>query len=403
MTTTTNVPAIQFTPAGLVLPAESDILAGVQADQDAAFGGGLNPSLETPQGQLAQSTTAVIGDKNSQIASIVNQVDPAFAAGRMQDAIGRIYFITRKPGTSTAVTVTCTGLVGVDIPVGAMAKATDNTIYLCTQQGKIPATGSIDLPFAAQTLGPIACPAGSVTTIYKSIPGWDSVTNAAPGVIGQNVESRADFEYRRQNSVALNAKNSLQSIYAAVFGLPNVLDVYATENNTSSPVTVGGVSLLPHSIYVAVVGGNAPDIAQAIWSKKSQGSDYNGNTTQTVVDNSGYNVPYPSYQVTFEIPVPTPILFAVQLANNPNLPSNIVTLVQDAIIAAFTGADGGTRARVGSTIYASRYYGGITAIDPNVSILSLLLGTVTANAPSVTMQIDQQPVVQASNISVTLV
>lgn len=403
MTTTTNVPAIQFTPAGLVLPAESDILAGVQADQDAAFGGGLNPSLETPQGQLAQSTTAVIGDKNSQIASIVNQVDPAFAAGRMQDAIGRIYFITRKPAVATSVICTCTGLQRVEIPVGAMAKATDGTVYLCQQQGIIPATGSIDLPFAAQTPGPIACPAGFVTQIYKTIPGWDSVTNAAAGTIGRDVERRADFEYRRQNSVALNAKNSLQSIYAAVFDLDGVLDVYATENNTSSPVTVGGVSLLPHSIYVAVVGGNAADIARAIWSKKSQGSDYNGNTTQTVVDDSGYNVPYPSYQVTFEVPTPTAILFAVQLANNPNLPSNIVTLVQDAIIAAFTGADGGTRARVGSTIYASRYYGGITAINPNVSVLSLLLGTATANAPSVTMQINQQPVVQASNISVTLV
>ena len=403
MTTTTNVPAIQFTPAGLVLPAESDILAGVQADQDAAFGGGLNPSLETPQGQLAQSTTAVIGDKNSQIASIVNQVDPAFAAGRMQDAIGRIYFITRKPAVATSVTCTCTGLQGVVIPVGAMAKATDGTVYLCQQQGVIPVTGSVDLPFAAQTTGPIACPSESVTTIYKAIQGWDSVTNAAAGTIGRDVERRADFEYRRQNSVALNAKNSLQSIYAAVFDLDGVLDVYATENNTSAPVTVGGVSLAEHSIYVAVVGGNPADIARAIWSKKSQGSNYNGNTTQTVVDDSGYNVPYPSYQITFEIPTATPTLFAVQLANNPNLPSNIVTLVQDAIIEAFTGADGGTRARVGSTIYASRYYGGITAINPNVSVLSLLLGTATANAPSVTMQINQQPVVQASNISVTLV
>ncbi|MCP8712982.1 hypothetical protein IGB19_35380, partial [Streptomyces sp. AC04842] len=122
---TSQVPRVQFTPEGLVLPEESEILAGVLADMDSAFGGGLNKSLETPQGQLASTTTAIIGDKNSEFASYVNQVDPAFAAGRMQDAIGRIYFLDRKPGTATTVIATCMGLTGVTIPVGARAQAVD--------------------------------------------------------------------------------------------------------------------------------------------------------------------------------------------------------------------------------------------------------------------------------------
>lgn len=400
---TTNVPAIQFTPAGLVVPAESSVLSGVQADINQAFGGGVNPGLETPQGQIAQSTTAIIGDKNNEIAWYVNQVDPAYASGRMQDAIGRIYFITRKPATSTAIVCTCVGLPGVVIPVGAMAKATDGTIYLCTQAGTIPVSGTIDLAFAAQTTGPIACPAGSCNQIYKAIPGWDSVNNAADGTQGQDVESRADFEYRRQNSVALNARNSLQSIYAAVFNLENVLDVYATENNTSAPVTIGGYTLSAHSIYVAVVGGATADIAQAIWSKKSQGANYNGNTSFTVTDSSGYEPPYPAYVVKYETPAATPILFAVELASNASLPSNIIDLVKTAIIAGFNGTDGGSRARIGSTLYASRYYAPVTMIDPSVSILSLQLGVSAANAASVTMQIDQQPTINAANIAVTLV
>ena len=95
--TVSSVPKIQFTPAGLVIPAETDVLAGVQADINAAFGGGLNPALETPQGQLASSQAAVIGDKNNEFALFVNQVDPQYSADRFQDAIGRIYFLTRKP------------------------------------------------------------------------------------------------------------------------------------------------------------------------------------------------------------------------------------------------------------------------------------------------------------------
>ncbi|MFY3308755.1 hypothetical protein [Achromobacter ruhlandii] len=36
--------------------------------------------------------------------------------------------------------------------------------------------------------------------------------------------------------------------------------------------TMGGVSLVPRSIWVAVVGGEVADIATAIWRKKSHGT-----------------------------------------------------------------------------------------------------------------------------------
>ena len=90
-----SVPTLTFTSTGVVLPTEADILAGVQTDIDSAFGGGTNPALETPQGQLASTLAAVTANKNSEIAYYVNQVDPQYASGRFQDAIGRIYFLTR--------------------------------------------------------------------------------------------------------------------------------------------------------------------------------------------------------------------------------------------------------------------------------------------------------------------
>lgn len=129
---TTSVPAIQITSTGVVLPAEADILSGVQADQDAAFGGGLNPALNTPQGQLASSLTAIIGDKNAEIAAVVNNINPDVADGRWQDAIGRIYFIDRKPALPTTIQVTCIGLVGAVIPVGALVADANGHIYSCT-------------------------------------------------------------------------------------------------------------------------------------------------------------------------------------------------------------------------------------------------------------------------------
>lgn len=364
----TNVPSVVFGATGVVLPAEADVLTGVQSDINQAFGGGVNPALNTPQGQLSQSLTAIIGDKNNQIAEVANQVNPDYADGRWQDAIGRIYFIDRNPAEATAINVTCVGLSGTVIPVGAKVSDANGNIYACTAAGTIPTGGSISLQFACAVYGPTAVPA--TVSIYQTVVGWDTATITG-GTVGSNVESRADFEYRRRNSVALNGKGSLPSIYANVFAVSGVLDVYVAENTTNAPITVGSsnYSLAPHSIYVAAVGGTAANIAQAIWLKKDVGADYNGNTSVVVTDTSGYNIPYPTYTVKYQVPASLPILFAVQIANNSALPSNIVALVQNAIISAFSGGDGGPRARIGSTIFASRFYSPVAAIGMNVSIL----------------------------------
>ena len=406
MVDVTSVPPIQWTPDGLVIPPESDVLAGVQADMNAAFGGNLNPALETPQGQLATSQSAVIADMYALFAEFVNQVDPDTADGFMQDAIARIYFLDRSPGAPTTVQCTCVGLFGTLIPVGAQAQDTSGNRYVCTEAGTIPVGGSITLPFANITNGPVACPANTLTTIYQAIPGWDTINNPSNGVLGRFVETRAEFEFRRQNSVALNARGSLPSVYAAVFSVPDVLDVYAFENTTSSPLNVGstGYTLAPHSLYVAAVGGASQAIGEAIWRKKDVGCDTNGNTTVTVEDNSGYSPPVPTYTIKYEIPTALPIFFDVQIANSADLPSGIVQLTKDAIVAAFTGADGSRRVRIGSLILASKFYAPVSAIGPEVSILSILIGTTSPGAlTSILAGIDQAPTIDPANITVTLV
>lgn len=405
MASPSSVPKLKFTTAGVTVPAETDVLAGVQADMNAAFGGGLNPALETPQGQLASSQAAIIGDKNNEIAYFVNQVDPQYSDGRFQDAIGRIYFLTRKPATATAVTATLTGLPGTVVPGGTLAQDTSGNTYACSADATIGVTGTVNAEFQNIQTGPIPCAAGTLTQVYQAVPGWDAITNAADGTMGQNVESRADFEYRRKNSVALNGKGTPSAIYAEVFALPGVLDVYVKDNPSGETVLTGPTNypLLPHSVYVAAVGGTDADVAAAIWRKKDVGCDYNGNTSVTVTDESGYNYPQPTYVVKFERPAALPVKFAVQLVNDVSLPSNIDALVKAAIIARFNGTDGTTRERIGSLILASRYYGAVVSAASNVSLISVLIGTDTPTLSQVSVGIDQKPTLSESDITVTLV
>lgn len=380
----TNVPTPTWGSNGFIVPSTPAILAGVQEDIDAAFGGGLNPALTTPQGQLATSLAAVIANVDATFLYYTNQVDPAYAQGRMQDAIARIYFLERNPAQPTAVQVLCTGLAGVVIPVGSLALATDGNQYICTEAGVIPVGGSITLSFACVVPGPIPCAAGTLNQIYQAIPGWDSVTNVADGILGNDVESRAAFETRRAATVAANSIGSLPSVLGVVYEVDNVLDVYVTENVSNSPQNIGGVVLNANSLYVAVVGGAAADVAHAIWSRKAPGCAYNGNTTVTVLDTSPqYVPPYPAYSVSFETPPALPVIFDVNIANSAAVPADAVTQIQNAIISAFAGGDGGPRARIGSQIFASRFYAPVMALGAWAQIISLNIGS--PNTPAATL------------------
>lgn len=368
-----NVPAVSWGDLGFQAPSPPLVLAGVQLDWNSAFNKPLSYQLTTPQGQLSSSEAALINYFNGLFVYYTNQVDPAYASGRMQDAICRINDIERFPAEPTVIQVACVGVQGVGIPVGSLVKDSSGNVYSSTLAGTIPVGGTITLPFANLTPGPISVP-GAVT-IYGSIPQWDSVS-VVSGILGQNTETRQALEARRQQSIEKNSVGALAAIQGSVLALPGVLDCYVTENTSSSPVTLLGATLAAKSLYVAVTGGVAADIATAIWKKKAPGCAYNGNTTVTVYDTSpAYLPPLPSYQVSFEIPPALQFVFAVSIVNGPLVPSNATTLIQNAIVSAFAGGDGGPRAKTGSKVLANRFIAPVAALGPWAQVASILIGT----------------------------
>jgi hypothetical protein len=248
----TAVPNLTFTPTGFQAPPESAVLNGVQADQNAAFRGNLNPALNTPQGQIASSTTAIIGQSDTDFITLSQLMDPAFSFGRFQDAIGRIVpgnGFARNPPQPTVVQGICNGAQGVNIPIGQTVAGADGNLYVCVEAGTIPVSGSIALTFQCTVTGPIACPEGNLgPQPYQALPGLDTITNTSPGVVGNVVESRADFEFRRQGSVAANAVAVLPAVRGAVFEVPNVIDCYTAENDNSSALVVGPSAAVTGSI-----------------------------------------------------------------------------------------------------------------------------------------------------------
>ena len=195
----------------------------------------------------------------------------------------------------------------------------------------------------------------------------------------------------------------LSAVQGSVLSVEGVADAYVSENPTDTPVTIGGVAIAPYSIYVAAYGGTDADVAQAIWSKKPPGCGYTGDTTATVVDSgSGYQLPYPSYDVTFQRPAALPVYIDVTIADNGTVPSDAVAQIRNAVVAAFNGEDGGPRARIGSTLYALRFVGPIVSLGTWAQVISIAIGaSASPTDPDLTVNIDQMPSLDPANISVS--
>lgn len=374
----TNVPTFTFGPNGFLAPSGPAVLAGEQADINSAFNNTLNYQLTTPQGQLASSNAAIISNVYATFQYYTQQVDPAYSTGRMQDAIGRIYFLERDPSEPTSLQVSCLGGENTPIPVGALIHDASNNLYSCTQGGTIPALGTITLQFDCTIPGPVAVPPSNGVSIYQGVNGWDAAF-VVSGVVGRDVESRAAFETRRQDSVAGNSFGPVGAIIGAVSKVPNVLDYFGYNNNTNAPVTLFGVTIPAFGIYISVAGGTTGNIGTAILSKKGAGAPMAGNTTVTVFDNNPlYAVPIP-YQITFTIPAPLQLLWSVVLVNSPLLPSDATTQVQNALIAAVTGQSElippPPRARIGTTVYAASYTAAINALGSWAQVASIQVGS----------------------------
>ena len=389
-----HVPPIRFTPQGLQIPTETEVLNGVLADFNDAFGGGLNLNLETPQGQLASSLAAVIADKNNVIAELVNQIHPEYAEGMMQDAIAQIYFLQRKPATDSAVVCEFVGLPGTQIPQGFVVQDAAGNQWALQQEIGIPIGGKVSGTLIAA--GQIEAPAHSVNVIYQTLVGLDRVDNPHPAVPGRAEESRAEFAERRRRSVAVNAHGTPQAVYANVFALDGVRDVYVIDNPKGQSVQAGATNytLKPHSIYVAAVGGDDTAVAEAVLRYAGSGCDFNGNTEITVYDHS-YNDPKPAYQVAFMRPNELPVYFRIKIERGAFIGADAA--IKQAVINAFKG-------RIGANLYAIGYVAPVVKAVPNVHVLDVEIGLSTGSmGNSVSVGIDQTPVARAENIEVVSV
>lgn len=405
------MPQLTFDPlVGMTAPDTATLRDMVAANWEEAFNDGdgsptLDTESATPAGQLVDSETMILANINAELLYLFSQLNPRLAEGVWQDAIGYIYFLTRKIAQPTLATVTCTGLQGTVIPVGAQIRSEDGTRYECVNMTQIPASGSVDVLFQCMTAGPIECPAETLNKIVTVIPGWDTVINQAAGVTGRNRESQVDFENRRFESVAKNSHGALASLQGALYDLEGVTDCRVLENTGDDPIVKHGVTIPGHSVAICIYGGADGDIAEAIYLKKDAGCGTTGNTTVVhTADEPGFGGATYAYQIMR--PTPVDVGIRVTINRTELTPVNVVQKIQDAIVADFGGENpesGNARVGLASTVYASRFAVAVvkTAGVQDLVSIEIKLGDGEWGA-SIVIDGETEPVIQDSDIEVVI-
>lgn len=319
------------TSTGVVVPDTAVLRQDVAAEYKRIFGADLDVSPETPQGRLIEVNALNRSNTIMLNALMANQINPDVATGVFLDAIAALTDCYRVKATKSTVTGTLTGAAGTVIPAGARARTMAGDIFYLENAVTLPLSGVGTGIFLSRADGSVAAPAGSLNSIADGILGWETVHNDTAAVLGADEQSDRDLRIQRRRTLFTGAAY-LGALQSAVWRVPNVKGVLALDNNSGETVTKDNVSLKPHSIYVAVYGGEDDAIALALYKTKTVGADYNGNTVVAIRESENGR----EYAVTFNRP--TVINIKVEITIEAVTPaSDLTQSVQDAIAAYEAG------------------------------------------------------------------
>ena len=251
------------------------------------YGQDLDVSAGTYDQELIREIAQAQADLTQMISNIWNALNPNYAVESALDRICAYNGISRLPATFSTATIQITGEKGTIINNGIVKDDSGFTWSLPSvveiDDGGVDPIGTvitIDVDIVCNTLGKIEAGSNTIETIITITSGWQSVTNADSAIAGVNVETDAQLRYRRNNSVAISATTTVDSIYSAIANIVGVEKTKVYENDTNL-VDVYGID--PHSVEVVVNASEttelSEEIADTLRLKKSPGCGTFGTTS----------------------------------------------------------------------------------------------------------------------------
>lgn len=301
---TISSPVFQITADGFKAPGYSEIFDYFKSKAQEIFGTDINLDSDTQDGQLLAIFALAISDVNSAAQSLYWAYNPNTATGIALDSAVKTNGISRRVATHSQVDLKIIGQAGTVITNGTAIDTAGNK-WLLPATVTIPLSGEVTATATAEKTGSVTAAAGSITRIGTPTLGWQTVTNDDPATAGTAVESDAKLRARQALSTMQPNTGLWDGIISSVRQIDGVTSVSGRHNDTG---TTSDDGIPAHTIALVVDGGDATEIAEVIYAKKSQGVSTYGSTKTQYIDTLG-NVA----EVDFSRPTPVSIAVVITL------------------------------------------------------------------------------------------
>lgn len=280
---TISSPVFQITADGFKAPGYSEIFDYFKSKAQEIFGTDINLDSDTQDGQLLAIFALAISDVNSAAQSLYWAYNPNTATGIALDSAVKTNGISRRVATHSQVDLKIVGQAGTVITNGTAIDTAGNK-WLLPATVTIPLSGEVTATATAEKTGSVTAAAGSITRIGTPTLGWQTVTNDDPATAGTAVESDAELRARQALSTMQPNTGLWDGIIGSVRQIDGVTSVSGRHNDTG---TTSDDGIPAHTIALVVDGGDATEIAEVIYAKKSQGVSTYGSTKTQYIDTLG--------------------------------------------------------------------------------------------------------------------
>lgn len=352
------MPDYGLTDAGLLVKTA----AIVRDDIDGRIRTGLGASVplgdETVLGQLSGIVSLTAGEVWELAEALHAAHDPDQATGSAQDAVCAISGTVREDARASTATLTLTGTAATVVPEGSRAGSAsasttvfatnaDGTLvaldawasgtgytagdrvtnasraYVCITAGTSAGSGgpdttddditdntahwrymgegaaAVDVAASATLTGPLVAVSGDVTEIVTPVGGWSSVINLEDATPGADIETDAALRERREEELAQGGSAPVDALRNAILDVTGVTFCHVFVNDTDA---TDGDGIPPHSVEVAVIGGDDQDLWDALLANVAAGIHTHGTETGTATDSQGTDYTMSFTRIT-EVPI----------------------------------------------------------------------------------------------------
>ena len=330
------------------------------------FGENIDLSPDSQDGQIVGILSEIYADLDQFAEAAYKSFNPQESQGTSLSSLVLLNGIRRKDATSSNATITCTGTNGTVIPAGSAVKTSDSGERFIIDFDISISSGTGTGSCTAENTGAVQALAGTLTVIDTPISGWESVTNNNDADLGNDEETDAELRTRRRKSVAISARNVVDTIFAQLSNLENVVAVRVLENVEDEDDPTTGIRA--HGIRCIVQGGDDEKIANTIWLNKTGGSPTDGDQIVNITDSQGAE-----QEIRFDRPNDVAVYIDLTVQKFDNYPADGDDQIKREIVDYFEN-DPETAVSIGDDVSYNEIFRPAYRVD-GFSASSLKIGT----------------------------